>query len=238
MSIWYDQSRLANRAEVRFASRFGGFSLPPFDELNVASWVGDQIATVDANLARLQLLIGVPLVAMKPAHGIVAIEIKDPNQMIGNADILITEQIGLALLAASADCLSLVATATTKPLLIVAHIGWRGAAAGITDRVLKEFRNRDVAISDIEVIFGSAICGNCYQVSVEVQQQVLTKLPAAELTNRNHIGLDLRVGVADYLEKLGVKVKSNLPCSFESRDFYSYRRDNVTGRNATIAWLV
>jgi len=234
---WLASGSLLNIAEYRFSSRLGGVSAGPFDELNLANWVGDDPEKVKANKELLAQSTGLQLHFMEPEHGTVVQDVSGDEVMLKKADIIVTTKKLVALVAPSADCVSLVATSAKKPFLLLAHIGWRGAAAGIAQKILTTASLYGVNSTDLNLILGPAICGHCYPVSKEVQLAVTENLPAAELNKKGHSGVDLRVGLTDFFIKSGVTVTNNLPCTFETEALYSYRREGRTGRQAVIAWL-
>jgi len=233
---WLAAGSLGQWAQYRFADRTGGSSKPPFDSLNIANWVGDEPTAVASNMAAISAEIELKLLPMHPVHGVSVQEIFGDEIDLRPADILVTLQPNVALLIPSADCVSVLATSKQKRFLLGAHVGWRGAAAGIAAKILSTAELYGVAATDLEIVLGPAICGNCYEVSNEVQQLVATELPAA-LVNRVRVGLDLRIGLANYFADRGALVINNLPCTYESENLFSYRRDAKTGRQALVAWL-
>jgi polyphenol oxidase len=233
---WLAAGSLGQNANYRFTSRAGGSSKPPFDSLNIANWVGDEPTAVASNLAAISNAIDLDLLPMHPVHGISVQEVFGDEEILRPADILVTLQSNIALLVPSADCVSVLATTIKKRFLLAAHIGWRGAAAGIAAKILSTAELYGVAANQLEIILGPAICGNCYEVSSDVQQQVAAQLPTAAV-NRGILGLDLRTGLADYFADRGASVTNTLPCTYESENLFSYRRDSKTGRQALVAWM-
>lgn len=237
MVNWLATGSLAATASYRFSTRHGGVSLAPFDSLNVASWVGDDPNSVAQNLAMLSDEVSLPIHLMRPEHGVDVQDVFGDETELKLADILVTTKPQVALAASSADCVSLIAASTNKRFLLVAHIGWRGAAAGIAEKIVNNAALYGVLPTDLEIVLGPAICGHCYEVELNVQQQVCAQLPSAPVTSEKHLGLDLRVGLVDFFTNLGAKITNDLPCTMESSDLYSYRRDSKTGRQVAIAWL-
>lgn len=237
MINWLASGSLLNIAEYRFSSRLGGVSSAPFNELNLANWVGDDPEKVKVNKGLLAQSTGLQPLFMEPEHGTAVQDVAGNETSLQKADIIVTTGKNVALVAPSADCVSVVATSAKKPFLLLAHIGWRGAAAGIAQKILTTASLYGIDPTELNLILGPAICGNCYPVSKEVQLAVIANLPAAELNKRGHIGVDLRVGLSDFFVKSGVTATNNLPCTYETETLYSYRREGKTGRQAVIAWL-
>ena len=91
--------------------------------------------------------------------------------------------------------------------------------------------------ADLEIFLGPAICGNCYEVQLDVQQQVGKQLPKSILNLDKFIGVDLRLGLQHYFASVGAIVNNDQPCTFESTNYYSFRKDNITGRQGVLARL-
>ncbi len=237
MINWLASGEFAGTASYRFASRYGGASSEPFAELNVASWVGDEPDAVAKNLSILSEQTGVAVKAMRPEHGTTVQDVVGDEDLLKVADILVTTKANVGLLAPSADCVSIFAASTKKKFLLAAHVGWRGAAAGIAKKLLTTAELYGVKSNEVEMVLSPAICGWCYPVSTEVHDAVTAQLPTASTRSSSFTGVDLRIGLTNFFLENGVSVISQQPCTFETPSLFSYRRNNLTGRQAAIAWL-
>ena len=57
-------------------------------------------------------------------------------------------------------------------------------------------------------------------------------------TARGSWGVDVRTGLVRQLMGMGVTaIESDPRCTIEDTDFFSYRRDGITGRQAGVIWL-
>jgi copper oxidase (laccase) domain-containing protein len=75
---------------------------------------------------------------------------------------------------------------------------------------------------------GPHICGRCYEVPAELQQEVADLEPVtASTTSWGTPGLDIGAGVTAQLERLDVQVHDTSRCTLESDDLYSHRRDGA-----------
>lgn len=237
MINWVKTGKLGQAATFQVTDRFGGFSSAPFDSLNIANWVGDDEIAVSKNLTAISARSGSALHVMDPQHGIAVQEVFGDEVNLRPADILVTLQPNISLLIPSADCVSVVASARNKKFLLAAHVGWRGAAAGIGAKIVSTSELYGVSPTDLEIFLGPAICGSCYQVQLDVQLQVADQLPKAVANREDFIGLDLRLGLQHYFTSLGAVVENDQPCTYESANFFSFRRANITGRQAVLARL-
>jgi polyphenol oxidase len=155
------------------------------------------------------------------------------------ADALVTAAPGLALAVLVADCAPVLMADTTAGVVGVAHAGRRGMAGGIVAATLDAMRGLGAQPATTAALVGPAICGRCYEVPAELQDEVAAIEPAARSTTRSGTAaLDIRAGVVAQLESAGVTaIEVDPVCTAESDRLYSHRRDGVTGRFAGLAVL-
>lgn len=225
------------KARWLFTSRFSpyGASVGLFENFNMAPYVGDEVESVSHNRnAVATLMRGKTNAVVWPhlTHSTTVLEVTSAADEISSADILFTVNPDVTLATLSADCVPLIALAKNTPFILTAHIGWKGAAQGIGSIIEHIFRLH--TDGDVDVILGPAICGNCYQVEKLRQEQVLQALPESQV---GESGIDIRVGLAAYFKRCGHDVQMIGPCTFESSDLFSYRRDTKTGRQAALVQL-
>lgn len=217
-----------------FTDRTGGKSTGAFLSRNVATHVGDDQATVLSNRAELENLLGLPIQYMNQVHGdvvaTVGVEIiADPT-----ADALVTQSVGIGVAVMVADCIPLL-LASSRTVAAV-HVGRKGLMNKVALAAIKEMRSRDT--SEITAVVGPSICGQCYEVSQEIYDDVSKSFPLAASTTRvGGLALNLSRALIDQLESLGVKVIDEGRCTVEDHNLYSYRRDGVTGRQVGVVWL-
>jgi polyphenol oxidase len=224
--------------------RYGGTSPAPYDELNLGGHVGDDPSRVASNRVLLANAFGVPpdqLVLMSQVHG-TAVAVVDGTGTGGpapEADALVTAAPGLALVVLVADCAPVLLADTTAGVVAVAHAGRRGMAGGIVAATLVAMRSLGAQPATTAALVGPAICGRCYEVPADLQDEVAAIEPAARSTTRaGTAGLDIRAGVVAQLEAAGVpSIEVDPLCTAESEHLYSHRRDGVTGRFAGLACL-
>ncbi len=181
------------------------------------------------------------LVLMSQVHG-TAVAVVDGPASGGpprEADALVTAVPGLALAVLVADCAPVLLADTTAGVVAVAHAGRRGMARGIVAATLDAMRGLGAQPATTAALVGPAICGRCYEVPAELQDEVAAIEPAARSTTRSGTAaLDIRAGVVAHLESAGVAAIEVDPlCTAESDRLYSHRRDGVTGRFAGLALL-
>ena len=100
-------------------------------------------------------------------------------------------------------------------------------------------RLRSWGATGVTAWVGPSVCGACYEVPGEMQDEVAAAVPAARATTSwGTPSLDLAAGVRAQLEARGVTVVDVSRCTRESQDLYSYRRDGSgAGRHAGLIRL-
>lgn len=237
MITWTKTGKLGQSVAFQVTDRNGGYSSEPFSSLNIANWVGDDEQAVTKNLNAIRDASGADFKLMNPEHGLDVQEVFGDEIALKPADILVTMQPNVSLLVPSADCVSVIAAACSKKFLLAAHVGWRGAAAGIGAKIISTSQLYGIQPADLEIFLGPAICGDCYEVQLDVQQQVGKQLPKSILNRDKFIGVDLRLGLQYFFASVGAIVHNDQPCTFESTNYFSFRKDNITGRQGVLARL-
>jgi copper oxidase (laccase) domain-containing protein len=104
--------------------------------------------------------------------------------------------------------------------------------AGIVPATLAAMR--DLGAREITAWVGPHVCGRCYEVPHDLQDDVAAVEPATRATTSwGTPSLDIGAGVTAQLEREGAKVVDVSRCTMESTDLFSYRRDHkVSGRQA------
>ena len=215
-----------------FTTRRNGASLAPYESLNLAQHVGDNAETVARNRELLSKITG-PIQFMNQVHGDEVVEVKsigdDPT-----CDALITRAPGIALAVMVADCIPLLLSSAT--VVGAVHVGRRGLMNSVAVKAVDAMRK--LGADQIHAQLGPSICGRCYEVPQELADEVVAKHPAASSLTKNLTpALDLpRALIADLVAS-GVTYEASTICTLENDEYFSYRRHNITGRNAGVVWL-
>ena len=138
------------------------------------------------------------------------------------ADGHLTLERGTSFAVTIADCVP-VFLAHPSGAAALLHAGWRGTAAGILPAAIRLLAERGLAVGELRVHAGPAICGRCYEVSPDVY---------AELTRRSvdrRTTVDLRGVLADQAREAGVRAFSaSARCTRCDADrFFSHRGGDV-----------
>jgi YfiH family protein len=218
---------------TRFTKRTGGVSHGAFASLNLGTHVGDELKDVMENRAIVAAKSG-PTQYMNQVHGDRIALIEEVTEEVPTADALVTGIPGISLAVMVADCIPLLLTSSESVAAV--HVGRRGLVNEITRKTLSVMR--DMGATKISAIIGPAICGSCYEVSQDIYNEVIAIHPKAQSqTSQGTFALDLPAALRSVLTDEGVSIIDKFECTVENQDYFSYRRDGVTGRQVGIISL-
>jgi len=212
-----------------FTDRRGGESLGVYESLNLALHVGDDPAVVNSNRAKIG-----SAQFMNQVHGdhIEVIDAISPE--IPTCDGLITKTPNLSLAVMVADCIPLLLV--SKGVVGAIHVGRAGLVNRIALKAIQMMRS--LGAIEIHAVLGPSICGSCYEVPFQMQQDVIADHPRAFATTRKGTpGLDLPKALIADLVAAGVTYEASTICTFEDQLYFSHRRQNPTGRFAGVVSL-
>ena len=219
--------------ESFFTNRHGGFSHGDYSSWNLASHVGDDLADVERNREKLRERVG-NFATMSQVHGDTVLVIDNVDAQVPIADALITANPDLALVVMVADCIPLLLR--SEKLVAAVHVGRAGLMNSIALKAVAKMRT--LVAAQIAGTIGPAICGNCYEVPNDLHDQVVALHPlAASKTKTNTPALDLPKALISALSEVDVLVSKAAGCTLENDDYFSYRRSQITGRQAGVIKL-
>lgn len=222
-------------------TRDGGVSKPPYSSFNLATHVGDDPAHVHANRGLLQEQFPDHLTWqwLNQVHGtdVAVIERVGPEP---SADAVLTRRSGLVCCVQTADCLPLLVAAVDGSEVAAIHAGWKGLASGVIESTIARLSTPAVKLA---VWLGPAI-GPChFEVGAEVRdcfqraskslsEPVALQSCFTPSQNSGRYMADLYAIARLRLTALGVReISGGEYCTHcNETEFYSYRRDAVTGR--------
>jgi YfiH family protein len=200
-----------------------------YESLNLAFHVGDEPAVVASN----RTAIGVAQF-MNQVHGDEIKVVDSITSVVPTCDGLITITPNLALAVMVADCIPLLLLSNEAVGAI--HVGRAGLVNRIALKAVQEMRS--LGAIELHAILGPSICGSCYEVPFQMQQDVIAEHPRAFATTRKGTpGLDLAKALAAELVAAGVSYEASTICTFEDDMYFSHRRQNPTGRFAGVVSL-
>jgi hypothetical protein len=231
-------------------TRDGGVSEGAYAALNLGDHVGDDPVAVARNRALLRAILPSDPVWLKQVHGNI---VADADRTVGvpDADAALARQPGKVCAVMTADCLPLLLCDEAGTVVAAAHAGWRGLAGGVVEATVKAM---NVAPEQLLAWLGPAIGPQAFEVGEEVRQAFMVHDPEAAkafapcfsltphpspLTAHKWMA-DIYLLARQRLAMLGVeRVYDGGLCTYtDAERFYSYRRDQATGRMATLVWLM
>ncbi|HAS6211713.1 TPA: peptidoglycan editing factor PgeF [Vibrio vulnificus] len=221
------------------STRQGGYSTGVYAGLNLGTHVGDDFSIVMRNrqwLAEQAQMPSTPI-WLNQTHSTTVIEATGPTEVILDADGVFTHSSGVVCSAMTADCLPVLITNTSGTQVAAVHAGWRGLAGGIVEEALRHFSQ------DVLIWLGPAIGPQAFEVGEDVVEAFCQQHPQAVNAFSAHITPNKWLADMDQLARIrlssiGVEaIYSSELCTYQDSRFYSYRREGVTGRQASFIWF-
>lgn len=220
--------------------RTGGRSVLPWNSFNLGDHVGDDPASVTSNRAELRHHVpGEPL-WLRQVHGVKVVDAGEAVLDAPEADAAFARQSNAVCVVMTADCLPVLFCDRAGTTVAAAHAGWRGLVSGVLEETIKAMA---VPAGELLVWLGPAIGPQCFEVGDEVRAAFLADDPeAGEAFIPSMPGkwlADIYALARRRLRRSGVEqIHGGGLCTVTDRErFFSYRRDGVTGRMATLIWL-
>lgn len=223
------------------STRAGGCSAGPYASLNLGAHVGDEPAQVAANRAQVATSLALPAapVWLQQVHGV---QVVDAAQAApgATADGSYTDRAGVVCAVLTADCLPVFLCDRAGTRVAIVHAGWRGLAAGVIEQGLAKLNCQG---ADVLAWLGPAIGADAFVVGDDVVnafvQADAVMYPAFRPTAGGRWCADIYALARRRLLTRGVTaIYGGAHCTVnEPQRFFSYRRDGVCGRMASLIWL-
>jgi polyphenol oxidase len=230
--------------------RQGGISRAPYDDgtgagaggLNLGTHVGDNWEHVQQNRALLRALLPAEPAWLTQVHGTVVLDAANVNDA-PEADASISAQRGVVCVVLTADCLPVLFCDTAGHVVAAAHAGWRGLVSGILEHTVA--RMRDAGAGEIIAWLGPAIGPDRFEVGEDVRAAFTVRgagtpnIFKAVPDKPGKYLADIYQLARKVLGEVGVtRIYGGELCTMcDERSFYSYRRDRLTGRTASLIWI-
>ena len=217
---------------------------------NVGDHVGDDPAVVARNRSALAALVGPSdpdeWIWVRQVHGAdvhvttgraSGARASGPGRgPAAEADAVVTAVRRLPLAIVTADCAPLVVASDSA--IGVVHAGYRGLAAGVIEAAIAQVRA--LGSGDVRAFLGPCIRAAEYEFGAADLAPFVARFGAVAegRTRAGRPALDIPAVIRVVLDRVGVVEFDDCGiCTAESRNYFSYRRDGDTGRQATIALL-
>ena len=226
-----------------FFTRRKGLSTGPYHSLNLSFAVGDRPEAVTHNRLLVQQALNLSsLTSATQVHGLREAVVSSSAQVGGTdlpaADILITTQPGVGLLIKQADCQVVMLYDPVHRVVANVHCGWRGQVQNILAEAVSRLRERFATRpGDLYAAIGPSLGPCCAEFRNFLQEFPRELWPYQvrpgffDLWRLSHDQL-LAVGLTpDRIDIAGLCTRC------QAADWYSYRRDKITGRQGAVIAL-
>lgn len=220
-------------------TRCGGVSRAPWHGFNLSVRAGDDPQAVVANRALLRRELPAGPVWLAQVHGARCVDaaLAAPE---AEADASFTRERGVVCAVLTADCLPVLLCDDQASVVAIAHAGWRGLAAGVIEATVAALGEPGVRLM---AWLGPAIGPQAFEVGDEVRKIFVDRdaqAASAFAASANGKWLcDIYLLARQRLEVLDIhRITGADSCTRnDAARFFSYRRDGVTGRMASLIWL-
>jgi YfiH family protein len=245
------------RVRSLVTTRAGGVSVGPYTSLNLGDHVGDDPLAVSKNRQGLDRHLPGPPCWLRQVHGTTVVDAAAacPGESF-EADGVFSHSPGVVCAVMTADCLPVLLCDHSASVVAAAHAGWRGLQAGIVEQTVAAI---GVPGEQLLAYLGPAIGPEAFEVGDEVRsafidaypEAVAAFVPSSQARNLAQVGApsalrpaarwlaDIYLLARQRLRRSGVNaIYGGAYCTVsEPQRFFSYRRDGVTGRMASLIWL-
>ena len=232
-----------------------GVSLPPYGSLNLGDHVGDDGASVEQNrrifceAVQQQFVTdrknendGVALEGFEPqwirqTHTTNIVNDRTQDQDSKSYDGQFTQNKGVICAVMTADCMPVFICNKQGSEIALVHAGWKGFADGIVEKAIKLFTD---SADQLLVHCGPAISQENFEIGNEVKALLggSDEYFRPNSYREGHCYADLSGLLGERMRSLGVTYTCSQHCTFaEQEQFFSYRREAVTGRMVSLLWL-
>lgn len=220
-------------------TRLGGKSLPPYASLNLGMHVGDVAIEVAANRQLLNRWLPTEPVWLNQVHGISVVDAAQAS-CVPDADAAFARHRHTVCAVMTADCLPVLLCDDAGTVVAAVHAGWRSLLDGVIEATVQAM----AAQGKVLAWLGPAIGPEAFEVGEEVRAAFIAKDGRAEQafkpakTAGKWLG-DIYAIARQRLDSVAVsQVYGGGLCTYNDHErFFSFRRDQVTGRMASLIWL-
>lgn len=221
-------------------TRNGGASTGSCRSLNLGGR-GDDPLNVAKNREVLRRVCGIEPLWLSQTHG-THVVVVDQAPQSAEGDAALAALPGRAATVRVADCLPVLFCDRRGTRVAAAHAGWRGLCAGVLEATVAAMQ---VPPQDVLAWLGPAIGPDAFEVGDEVRAAFVARDAGAAAAFVPYPGrsgkwlADLYALARMRLRSVGVEaVYGGGFCTVtDAERFFSYRRDQTTGRMAALAWL-
>ncbi len=168
-------------ARHAFTTRYGGVSAGHLASLNLGTNRGDEPENVRENYRLLARATGIDTSRMAFTRQVHRADVRVVTEadihtlcteVPYEADGIVTNNPGLALICFTADCVPVLLCDRSHGVIAAVHCGWRSSVADILGVTIEKMRSLGAEPEDICAAIGPAISRCCFEVGPEVVRKV------------------------------------------------------------------
>ena len=230
--------------------RTAGYSNEPYHSFNLALHVGDNELDVLNNREKLKNDLKLPAEPkwINQTHSNIAVLAKTiSDKKVITADASYTQENNTVCAVLTADCMPILVTNQAGTEIAAIHAGWKGLADGIIESALSALKS---SLKELLIWIGPSISQAHYEVGKDFYDAFISHHTEQEIAHAFHRKptsdtlkwlADVPLLATQRLTKLGVLSKNiylSHECTYKHADrYFSYRRDGITGRIASLIWI-
>lgn len=223
------------------STRLGGFSLPPYESLNLGLYTNDDPGAIQKNRSLFFEQLGFSeshSAGAHQVHGRKVLVVKEPGQYEGY-DALVTDRKDILLTVTTADCTPILVYDPKQQVCAAVHAGWRGTIAQIVSKTLQTMQTHFAARPENCTAYIGPCIDHCtYEVDADVADYFENEFKQWDET-KGKFFIDMKKANLAQLLEAGLSSK-NIEVSpystFSNNDtFFSYRKEKgKTGRMLSV----
>ncbi len=220
--------------------RHGGVSQGAFQSLNVGGGTGDSPDFIEENRKKIREVLSLSnIISLTQVHGVHLESIGKTPPQDCPCDGLSTAEKQLGLMIKHADCQAAIFYDPIHHVVANVHCGWRGNVQNIYEKTLLHMQKTYGSSPENLFVCISPSLGPSHAEFIHYQKE----LPSSFwYFQEKPCYFNLWEISRDQLLKLGIlphHIQLAELCTYaEEKDFFSYRREKITGRHATVAFLI
>jgi YfiH family protein len=219
-------------------TRLGGYSVAPYGSLNLGLHVQDDGLAVAKNRQLLSDYLPSEPVWLNQVHGVEVID-ATKSMCVQDADASFSKNKNVVCVTMTADCLPVLLCNQQGTAVASIHAGWRSLCDGVIEATIKMM---GVESEELMAWLGPAIGPDAFEVGSEVREAFIAQDTQADQAFKAYgdkwLG-DLYGIAKQRLNKQGLnKIYGGGECTYSTPSrYFSFRRDGLTGRMATMIWF-
>jgi polyphenol oxidase len=239
LQLIYPEWPLQDKVTAFTTTRIGGISKSPYNDFNLALHVGDNKKDVLNNRHCLAEYLGENTSTkwLNQTHSTIAVDAVSIESDVVEADASFSTSDDIACAVLTADCLPLLFSDENGECVGATHAGWRGLVEGVIENTIDSMSQN---VKPTYVWLGPAIGPSAFEVGQDVFEAYINRNSAFkacfEAKQSGEWNLNIYQAAKIVLQAAGItNIYGGSYCTYSDENrFFSYRRNAVTGRMATI----